>query len=278
MSIRGLSISASFALAATLSLATPALAGSVQEKGETTGLDLATPLPTGLYFVNLGNFGSYSSSPRLDTLIDIPVLLYSTPFTILGGTPAVGFTTPLVLAGIHGSGGTDIDGWYYPAVLYSLGWKLTPNFSAAVLGATYFPVNNSLTHIIIGDRGTTRFGLAGTYTAGSLLFSAEFQYGVPFGSDATVPSGDHEWINYDLTFIDTVGKWQLGAVGYGSADTSNPPNVPNYQKQDQFAMGPLVGYNFGPVILQTKFTVDLTETGYGGRDVRFWTNLIIPLL
>jgi outer membrane protein OmpA-like peptidoglycan-associated protein len=50
-----------------------------------------------------------------------------------------------------------------------------------------------------------------------------------------------------------------------------------YNKQAQFAVGPLVGYNFGPVILQVKLTRDVAQKNYGGFDTRFWTNIVIPL-
>jgi OOP family OmpA-OmpF porin len=42
-------------------------------------------------------------------------------------------------------------------------------------------------------------------------------------------------------------------------------------------VGPLVGYNFGPVIVQAKFTRDVAVENLGGFDTRFWTNIIIPL-
>jgi hypothetical protein len=53
-----------------------------------------------------------------------------------------------------------------------------------------------------------------------------------------------------------------------SSDLSTP--VPNYLKQSQFAMGGLVGYDFGPVILQGYVTSDVYQKNYGGTDVRGW--------
>jgi hypothetical protein len=35
-------------------------------------------------------------------------------------------------------------------------------------------------------------------------------------------------------------------------------------------MGGLLGYDFGPVILQGYVTTDVYEQNYGGRDVRGW--------
>jgi hypothetical protein len=42
-------------------------------------------------------------------------------------------------------------------------------------------------------------------------------------------------------------------------------------------MGGLVGYWFGPVILQTYLTTDVYEKNYGGKDIRAWARIVIPL-
>jgi hypothetical protein len=42
-------------------------------------------------------------------------------------------------------------------------------------------------------------------------------------------------------------------------------------------MGGLVGYWFGPVILQMYVTTEVYENNYGGKDTRLWSRLVIPL-
>ena len=83
------------------------------------------------------------------------------------------------------------------------------------------------------------------------------------------------FINVDLTATHKFGKWEAGWVGFYSSDLSTP--VPGYLKQSQFAMGGLVGYDFGPVILQGYLTSDVYQKNYGGTDVRGWARIIIPL-
>src|SRR5262249_54657461 len=39
----------------------------------------------------------------------------------------------------------------------------------------------------------------------------------------------------------------------------------------------LLGYDFGPVILQGYVTSDVYEKNYGGKDVRGWARIILPL-
>ena len=250
-----------------------ALAGSIQQPGETTGLAFGPPLPRGVYLINFLNYGVRQSKPRLSTTVDIPILAWSTPWTIAGGRVLLGFSTPAVNVGVHGGSGF-VD-WYYPEIIYALGWHITPQLSASFFGGIYFPVKNELTDALIGDRGTNRFGGAVTYANDGWTFSAYTQYGIPYGSDASVPGGDHQWFNLDLTAMKSLGKWQLGIVAYGSTDTTSPYN--GYKKQSQLAAGPLVGYDFGLLIFQTKVTTEFYEANYGGRDSRFWTNLIVPL-
>ncbi len=261
------------AAAASLAAATPAVAGSIQEPGETTGVALGPPLPPGFYFVNFLNYGGRSSTPELDTTIEIPIGLWSTPWTFLGGRILLAASAPSVNVAVHDSIGR-FD-WYYPEIIYGLGWTLSPNLSASLLGATYFPARTDITRLIIGDRGTERFGGALTYSNDGWSLSAYSQYGIPYGSDATVPGGGHQWVNLDLTALKSVGAWQFGLVGYGAADTSSPYH--GYRRQNDIGIGPLVGYDFGPVTLQVKVTTEINEANYGGKDTRVWTNLIVPL-
>jgi Sodium:sulfate symporter transmembrane region/Putative MetA-pathway of phenol degradation len=83
------------------------------------------------------------------------------------------------------------------------------------------------------------------------------------------------FINVDLTVGHSFGKWQVAWVGFYSSDLNEP--VLGYQKQSQFAMGGLLGYDFGAVILQGYLTSDVYEKNYGGKDVRGWARIILPL-
>ena len=51
-------------------------------------------------------------------------------------------------------------------------------------------------------------------------------------------------------------------VGFYSSDLNTP--ILGYQKQSQFAMGGLLGYNFGPLVLQGWLTSNVYEKNYGG--------------
>jgi hypothetical protein len=53
--------------------------------------------------------------------------------------------------------------------------------------------------------------------------------------------------------------------------------IPAYQRQSQFALGGLVGYDFGTLVLQAYLTRDVVEHNYGGFDTRLWGRIVIPL-
>ena len=68
-----------------LYLTAPARAGSVTQPGETVGIAAGAPLPPGVYFVNTVDYGCRNTSPDSTcALLDIPVVAWSTPWTLLG--------------------------------------------------------------------------------------------------------------------------------------------------------------------------------------------------
>src|SRR5262249_32258829 len=83
------------------------------------------------------------------------------------------------------------------------------------------------------------------------------------------------FINVDLTVGHSFGKWQVAWVGFYSSDLNEP--ILGYQKQSQFAMGGLLGYDFGAVILQGWLTSAVYENTYGGKDVSGGWRVLLPL-
>jgi len=269
------------AAAATMALAlstSPVFANSVQEPGETAGLAAYAPLPTGGYFLNLGNWGVRDTNPNTGVGVDIPALVWSTDASILGGKLEFLVATPVVDVSVDNT--TSIYGIYYPFVQPILAWDFGGGFSAGAGIGAYLPVGNSLTRAIVGNTTTIRGNVGLNYIADGWTLVATGAYGVPAYKANDYPAGApnpgfHQWANLDLTAYYSLDKWQLGVVGFGSIDTTSAYG--GYNKQAQFALGPLVGYNFGPVILQVKLTRDVAQRYEGGFDTRFWTNIVIPL-
>jgi hypothetical protein len=284
------------ACALSLCTAVPALAGSVTQPGETVGLNVGAPLPQGWYAINTVDWGCRNTNPQHTcTGLTIPVVAWSTPWTLFGGRVQFLAAWPAVEVGVQRTSspvgtlqGDYFNGMYNPAVFGQLAWDLGYGWGFSYLLGAYFdyssPVAWSDTSI------NQRFALS--YTANDWAATVNVIWGIhtesvtdraqlspcPVSVAVVSPTGlgcNPNFINVDLTIGHSFGKWQVAWVGFGSSDLNEP--VLGYQKQSQFATGGLLGYDFGPVVLQGYITTDVYEKNYGGRDIRGWARIILPL-
>ena len=84
-----------------------------------------------------------------------------------------------------------------------------------------------------------------------------------------------DFFNLDLTATKKFDKWEIGPVAFASWDLNSP--IQGYLKQSQFAVGGLVGYDFGPSRCRPMLTTDVAQRNYGGYDTRGWGRVVIPL-
>jgi outer membrane putative beta-barrel porin/alpha-amylase len=281
------------AAAGVLSLCSvaPTYARSVTQPGELVGLATGAPLPPGLYFVNTADWGCANTDPQ-DTCIGvtIPVVAWSTPWQILGARLQFLFAWPAVEVGVDSTPdvpGVYQAGFYNPVALVQLAWDLGGGWGFSYAIGAYFDNEPAVSW---SDTSLNqRIGLS--YTGGGWNATANLVYGTHFDSlntdnlrlvspclgrpDLAGFNCNPDFLNLDLTLTKTFGKWEFGPVAFGSWDVSDPAN--GYQNQSQFAVGGLIGYDFGPVKLQTYVTTDVTQDNYGGYDTRGWTRIIIPL-
>jgi hypothetical protein len=284
------------ACALSLCTAVPALAGSVTQPGETVGLNVGAPLPQGWYAINTVDWGCRNTNPQHTcTGLTIPVIAWSTPWTLFGARVQFLAAWPAIEVGVQRTSspvgtlqGDYFNGMYNPAVFGQLAWDLGYGWGFSYLLGAYFdyssPVAWSDTSI------NQRFALS--YTANDWAATVNVIWGIhtesvtdraqlspcPASVAVVSPTGlgcNPNFINVDLTIGHSFGKWQVAWVGFGSSDLNEP--VLGYQKQSQFATGGLLGYDFGPVVLQGYITTDVYEKNYGGRDIRGWARIILPL-
>jgi hypothetical protein len=84
-------VAAACALSMCMGLPT-ALASSVTQPDETAGAPAGEPLPQGLYFANTADWGCRTTATPNSCLgITIPVVTWSTPWTLLGARGAILF-------------------------------------------------------------------------------------------------------------------------------------------------------------------------------------------
>ena len=287
-------IAAAGALIAGVSATAASANGSVfpatAQTGETVGLAMGAPLPEGVYFVNTLSWGSRNNAVGENThfLVEIPVIAWSTPWSIFGANFQLLGALPMAHVSPTGAqDGGDIEGLYNPFAAAKIAYDLGGGFGVSYLSGFYFNAGDRNVAI---NATTWRQDFAISYTGDGWNLTANLLWGITFDSDKrcrlTGIAGNQcngktaNGFNLDLTATKTFGKWEIGAVGFGSRTYDEPNNGPRYK---QFALGPLVGYNFGPVILQAYLTRDIyarNTTGTGnrrGKETRFWTRAIIPL-
>jgi hypothetical protein len=262
--------------ALTLS-ATAAFAGSMTQPGITIGGSDA-PLPPGIYFIDTTDWGvrdSSSGGPKTAVGVSAPVIAWSTPWQILGARLSFAAAAPAVEVGVQGLGnGTYAEGMFNPYFGGSLNWNFGNGFNFGYTAGAYARLSSA----VAADTNTfeQRFGL--TYLANGWNLRANLIWGIndtPVGSNNSVTNPNPDYVNLDMHAIKNFGKWEVGAVGFYSADVSDP--VPGYLRQKQFALGALLGYNWGPLITQVYFTRDVWQENYGGMDTRIWGRIIVPL-
>jgi hypothetical protein len=218
-------------------ITTSALAGSVTQPGETVGLASGAPLPQGLYFVNTGDWGRRSDPADTSVGVDIPVLAWSTPWTILGGRVQFLIAGPVVEVGVHRT--TYLRGVYNPLVSGQLAWDLGNNWGFSYLLGAYIDVNSE---VAWSDTSLNqRFALS--YTGNQLNLTANVIWGTHFDhvtgrsqlSPCPAPFAlngcNPDFLNVDLTATRKFGDWEFGVVAFGSTDLNEP--VLGYAKQSQ---------------------------------------------
>jgi hypothetical protein len=296
MKITSKLVGASLALAGAMSLSAmndSALAGSTTVPGEVIGYTWA-PLPQGLYFATTEEYGNQRGAYHSDELASVPVLVWSTPWTLFNGRIESYVAVPS-LAGTNvnptGPGTTThYSGFVAPFLAVGEAWDLGNGWGVSEFVGGYAPSNTSLGV----DYFTFNERLGVTWAQGPWSLTGHVVYGVTSNEASTASAGyGHKvapnYVTLDLTATYTVGKWSFGPVAYGEWDVSHIDyngsvgSGGTYAKQNVFAVGGLVGYNFGPVILQTYVTRDVASNNYlnaYGQKVyatEGWVRAIVPL-
>jgi len=275
-----------------------AVAGSITQPGELVGYSWS-PLPQGLYFATTGSYGNArGASYNTEEGVNVPVVIWSTPWTVFGGRVEAYAAVPSAVVGVRGTnaaGGSYLSAIYNPYANIGLAWDLGHGFGLSGFVGGYAPANNRLgqdfwtfnsrTGLTWAGDGWTLSGHVVLGITGNNLNSGAGLPGSTFGLH-TSPN----YVNLDLSAIKAFGKFSAGPVAFGSWDIggiSSPLAPLGYAKQSQFAVGGFVGYDFGPVILQTYLTHDVASSNYIAAagtpfahetyETRFFMRVIVPL-
>jgi len=275
-----LSAAGASTIAMSMFVAGSAMAGSVSEQGESVGGAPGAPLPPGLYFIEEDNWGSRSTPAGKSSLgVNINALVWSTPWTIAGARLQLTGVLPNAEINSPAPNGA---GTFNPFLAATLAWNLGNGYNVSYTLAGYIPMSTS---VFLGDdpAGALENRLGISYLKDGWNFSGNFIFGLsnPGGGGGLVGLAQSNnypnYFNADLTATKAIGKWTVGAIGYYSTDLADEVVATGMGKQSQFALGAIVGYDWGPLVTQVYVSHDVYQQNYGGQDTRVWGRVIVPL-
>jgi Putative MetA-pathway of phenol degradation len=283
MRVKNTLAQAGFAAICAISLSTAvsgtAMAGSVTYPGELVGISFA-PLPEGVYAVNTSSFANDRAvGDKSSIYVDIPVIAWSTPWTFLGGRVEAYVAGPFV--GVYAPGVYTND-FYNPFVAVGEAWDLGHGFYVAEFVGSYLPIDNFLGQNYFTPNN--RFAIG--YTGDGWDLTAHTTFGLrtndistSFGDANPMVAGTHgyDYFNLDLTATKKLGKWEVGPVAFGSWDVGSASTPGTGPHQGQFAVGGLVGYDFGGLYGQVYMTHDVWIHNYASYETNIFGRIIIPL-
>src|SRR5208282_890595 len=161
---------------------------------------------------------------RSDLFGTFPVIAWSTPWHLFGGRVWGYVATPYVSFGIPGAPGTSAGQDYMamnnPFAGAGLAWDFGSGWGLSYIMGAHTPIDNTL-RLFGHDIWAYNNRAALSYTAGGWDLTAHLIYGITSnnleGGEKKIP----DWFAYDLTAVKTFGKWQAGAVAFGSNDLEN---------------------------------------------------------
>ena len=245
-----------------------AYAAGSSAPGFTSGLPVYAIFPKGLYYLNQTqsthrDVGDVEIRSNTESLF----FYYQSDIKFAEGTLA--FVLIPTLFDITTTNGLNDFGFYNTYFAVQESWEIGDGLYFGVRLGGYIPQGDNLSL----PYGTIepRFGV--TYLKDGWQATANMVFGFPLGGNEADFAPNY--FLTDLSITKSIGKWTVGPVAHASTDLGTP--FSGYQRQSQFALGGMIGYDLGSATVQAKITRDVTETNYGGKETAFWTNLLIPI-
>ncbi|WP_407525332.1 transporter [Methylobacterium oryzisoli] len=299
------------AAALTLSVtATASYAQTTTVPGEQVGLAVGAPLPEGLYAINTF---VYRQTPDLgpgalpvDVGVNVPVLVWSTPLVVAGGRFELALAPPTVFAfgkrgGPAGIRDLSINVGTFVGGIWA--FDLGSNFGVSLLGGVYLNELNGDRGVLVNNSGnfvgapvlgqlasnTYRFGIAGSYTGDGWNITANLTANI-YDSPARFPGPNvpgfgitrgpfiiSDSLNLDLTATKKFGKFEIGAIGYGTYNFDTSFRSLAFGNRGRFALGGLIGYDFGPFTAQIYAARDVVTAVPRSENTEVWGRVVVPL-
>ncbi|GEP11874.1 transporter [Methylobacterium gnaphalii] len=307
------------ALALTAGMTTTAaFAQTTTVPGEQVGLATGAPLPEGVYALNTFVYRSNDFNPAgagVDVAVNVPVIVWSTPWVPLGGRLELLVAPPTVFAFGRGGGATGVRDLSINVGTFVGGiwaFDLGGNFGVSLLGGAYLNDLNGDRGLLVANNGTPlnplgavlgqlssntyRIGVAGSYTGDGWNLTANLTYNF-YDTPARFENANaiartflyrpSDALNLDLTatkkfdlFNEGKAKFEFGAIGYGTVNLDTSASTLAFNNRGYFALGGLIGYDFGLFTAQAYVAhyVASDRRAYGNGDItEGWFRVIVPL-
>jgi hypothetical protein len=288
--------------------ATASYAQTTTVPGEQVGLATGAPLPEGIYALNTFLYRSNENlAPgSVDVAVNIPVLVWSTPLVPLGGRIELLVAPPTVFAfgkngGPAGARDLSINVGTFVGGIWA--FDLGGNVGVSLLGGVYLNELNGDRGVLVSNAGTFlgapvlpqlasntyRAGIAISYTGDGYNLTANLTgnfYDSPasFGGPNILGFGNtrgpfviSDSLNLDLTATKKFGKFEIGAIGYGTVNLDTSVNSLAFGNRGSFSLGGLIGYDFGPFTAQAYVATTVVTSVRRSETVEGWFRLIVPL-
>lgn len=229
-----------FAALGACALAATSTAALAQEipSGFTAGIDLASPLPTGIYAIDINAANPIGSSKtgQVGTVYAaIPGLIWSSPWEIAGGK--VGMTGLFAYgsfndnAGLVTTPGGTADGAWASVVEANIKWNFGALSVSENAGIMYlFGTGNFLIADLNGQKDNTNFVGHTDFTykfGGGLEGLLNIKYGnanlLGDGNPSVISNG--AWISFEGALLKHFGKMEVGPLWFIQPTFPAPPGI-----------------------------------------------------
>jgi hypothetical protein len=282
-------------------------------RGSTMGDPVGAAPPPGLYFENTTLFApqivgnGQRDGLRVEALVDVPLFVWSTGWSFLGANVLVYASQAAFNLEVWPSSAPNAV-QFYPTLHntyinpFALSWNLGGGlFVSSGLGA-YVPDGSRYDRTPNPDYWTFQPHAAVSYLANGWDLTAHFLYNFntasaghasPFAGTPAMAfgmgyrSGDQAFL--DLTATKKFGQWEIGPVAYFEWQTTADKPGSGFScaqmlaattvrcgRAADYAIGGLIGYDWGPVALKVIMTESFYhQDEFGGFAA--WTKISFPL-
>lgn len=299
--------------AVVLSTVCAATAASAEElwdphlRGVDEGLAAGALPPPGVYFINNSYFlpdgyvgNSKSTSTKLQAYVDVPILAWVPGITVLGADYGIAISQPFDYTNLnvgHEEVGNHWGTFNTALVPAILSWTLPYNFHVKTQFGIFF--NDGSSTYRAGNTPASGVGAAmanWTFEPGGGVswlhdgwnVSVQMLYDTSTADNRSAhprcgatpckyQSGDQ--LAFDYTITKTVHKWIVGVGAYENnqlqQDKVRGVSTPSSATMS-FAIGPVLGYNFGPLETMATFNHQTVNHNDSAGDT-FNFRVIVPL-